>query len=55
MLYRRGNMFGDGFGGISSINVGPDGYLYVISLTKVRVYKIIPFQCIDQLDISRQR
>src|SRR5215467_1293370 len=34
--------FGDGFGGISSLNVGPDGYLYVISLTKGIIYKIIP-------------
>ena len=47
-------MFGDGFGGINSINVRPDGYLYVISLTKGIVYKIIPFQSIDRLDIFRQ-
>jgi hypothetical protein len=43
--------FGDGFGGISSLNVGPDGYLYVISLTKGIIYKIIPSHYNDQLGI----
>jgi aldose sugar dehydrogenase len=43
--------FGDGFGGISSLNVGPDGYLYVISLTKGIIYKIIPSHSNDQSDI----
>jgi glucose/arabinose dehydrogenase len=47
--------FGDGFGGISSLNVGPDSYLYVISLTKGIIYKIIPSQSNDQSDITRQR
>jgi aldose sugar dehydrogenase len=34
--------FGEGFGGISSLNVGPDGYLYVISFTDGKIYKIMP-------------
>ena len=34
--------FGEGFGGISSLNVGPDGYLYVISFTNGVIYKILP-------------
>jgi glucose/arabinose dehydrogenase/plastocyanin len=34
--------FGEGFGGISSLNVGPDGYLYVISFTNGVIYKIMP-------------
>ncbi|HSF49225.1 MAG TPA: PQQ-dependent sugar dehydrogenase [Nitrososphaeraceae archaeon] len=36
--------FGEGFGGISSLNVGPDGYLYVISFTNGVIYKIMPTQ-----------
>ncbi|MGA7142102.1 MAG: hypothetical protein WBX29_08855 [Nitrososphaeraceae archaeon] len=36
--------FGDGFGGISSLNVGPDGYLYVISFINGAIYKIMPTQ-----------
>jgi aldose sugar dehydrogenase len=43
--------FGDGFGGITSLNVGPDGYLYVISLTKGIIYKIIPAHSNDQSGI----
>jgi aldose sugar dehydrogenase len=36
--------FGDGFGGISSLNVGPDGYLCVISFINGAIYKIMPAQ-----------
>ena len=36
--------FGEGFGGISSLNVGPDGYLYVISFANGVIYKIKPTQ-----------
>ncbi|HEX7141972.1 MAG TPA: PQQ-dependent sugar dehydrogenase [Nitrososphaeraceae archaeon] len=35
-------VFGTGFGGISSLNTGPDGYLYVISVEQGKVYRIIP-------------
>jgi aldose sugar dehydrogenase len=34
--------FGEGFGGISSLNVSPDGYHYVISFTNGKIYKIMP-------------
>ncbi len=34
-------IFGQGFGGITDIQVGPDGYLYVLSYTG-SLYKIIP-------------
>lgn len=34
--------FGSGFGGISSMHVGPDGFLYVISFTNGVIYKVIP-------------
>ena len=31
-----------GFGGITDIKVGPDGYLYVISMDKGKIYRIVP-------------
>jgi hypothetical protein len=31
-----------GFGGISDIKVGPDGYLYVISMGEGAIYRIVP-------------
>lgn len=34
-------VFGQGFGGISDIEVGPDGYLYVLSFTGT-IFKILP-------------
>jgi aldose sugar dehydrogenase len=35
-------LFGQNFGIISDIAVGPDGYLYILSLTKGKIYRIIP-------------
>jgi aldose sugar dehydrogenase len=35
-------VFGTGFGGISSMNIGPDGLLYVVSVEHGKVYRIIP-------------
>ena len=35
-------VFGTGFGGISSLNTGPDGYLYVVSVEHGKVYRIMP-------------
>jgi glucose/arabinose dehydrogenase len=37
-------IFGRGFGVITDLQVGPDGYLYVLSYDKEdgRVYKVIP-------------
>jgi glucose/arabinose dehydrogenase len=34
--------FGEGFGSISDLEVGPDGYLYVISIGKGKIFRIIP-------------
>jgi aldose sugar dehydrogenase len=36
------NTFGEGFNVISDITVGPDGYMYIVSLTKGEIYRIIP-------------
>ena len=38
----NGLIFGSNFGGISDMEVGPDGYLYVVSLGRGTIYKIIP-------------
>ncbi|HEV2876650.1 MAG TPA: PQQ-dependent sugar dehydrogenase, partial [Nitrososphaeraceae archaeon] len=36
-------IFGEGFGGISDLEVGPyDGYLYVVSLGHGSIYRILP-------------
>ena len=35
-------VFTTGFGGISSMNIGPDGLLYVVSVEHGKVYKIMP-------------
>jgi aldose sugar dehydrogenase len=35
-------VFGEGFGGISDLEVGPDGYLYVVSLGHGAIYRILP-------------
>jgi glucose/arabinose dehydrogenase len=34
-------IFGEGFGGISNLVVGPDGYLYVVSIGTGDIYRII--------------
>ena len=35
-------IFGEGFGGITDLEVGPDGYLYVVSLGHGAIYRILP-------------
>ena len=34
-------IFGEGFGGITDLEVGPDGYLYVVSLGQGAIYRIV--------------
>jgi aldose sugar dehydrogenase len=34
-------IFGEGFGGITDLEVSPDGYLYVISIAHGIIYRII--------------
>jgi glucose/arabinose dehydrogenase len=36
------NIFGQIFGGISDIEVGPDGYLYVVSIGQGKIFRIVP-------------
>ena len=35
-------IFGEGFGDITDIEVGPDGYLYVVSFVQGKIFKIVP-------------
>jgi glucose/arabinose dehydrogenase len=39
---QEGNVLGQIFGGISDIEVGPDGYLYIISIGQGKIFKIGP-------------
>ena len=38
----EGIIFGEGFGSISDLEVGPDGYLYIVSLGQGAIYRIVP-------------
>ena len=35
-------VFGNGFGGITDLTVGPDGYLYIVSIGQGKVFRILP-------------
>jgi glucose/arabinose dehydrogenase len=35
-------VFGEGFAGISDLEVGPDGYLYIVSLGQGKIFRIVP-------------
>ena len=35
-------LFGEGFGGITDSKVGPDGYLYVVSIGQGKIFKVVP-------------
>jgi glucose/arabinose dehydrogenase len=39
---REQSIFGSGFIGISDIQNGPDGYLYVVSLSGGKIYRVVP-------------
>jgi glucose/arabinose dehydrogenase len=35
-------VFGEGFAGVSDLEVGPDGYLYVVSLGQGKIFRVVP-------------
>ena len=35
-------IFGGGFGGITDLTVGPDGYLYVVSIGQGKIFRLMP-------------
>jgi glucose/arabinose dehydrogenase len=39
-----GIIFAKGFGGITDLEVGPDGYLYVVSIGQGAIYRVVPSQ-----------
>jgi aldose sugar dehydrogenase len=38
----QASIFATAFGGITDLKVGPDGYLYAISMDKGKIYRIVP-------------
>jgi aldose sugar dehydrogenase len=32
----------EGFGGITDLEVGPDGYMFVVSIVQGKIYRILP-------------
>jgi glucose/arabinose dehydrogenase len=38
----RNIIFGEGFGSVTDMEVGPDGYLYVVSYGQGKIFKIVP-------------
>jgi glucose/arabinose dehydrogenase len=51
-------LFGEGFGGITDLTVGPDGYLYVVSIGQGKVFRILPYSSptnIDELQSEKQQ
>ena len=52
-------LFGEGFGGITDLTVGPDGYLYVVSIGQGKVFRILPHSSltnnIDELQSEKQQ
>jgi aldose sugar dehydrogenase len=37
-----GIIFGEDFGGITDLKIGPDGYLYVVSVGLGKIFRIVP-------------
>lgn len=35
-------IFGEGFGGITDLEIGPDGYLYIVSIGQGKIFRIVP-------------
>jgi glucose/arabinose dehydrogenase len=35
-------IFGQSFGGVTDLTVGPDGYLYIVSIGQGKVFRILP-------------
>jgi aldose sugar dehydrogenase len=35
-------IFANGFGGVTDLEVGPDGYLYIVSIAQGKIFRIVP-------------
>ena len=38
----QANIFARDFGGITDMEVGPDGFLYVLSISKGKIWRVVP-------------
>jgi glucose/arabinose dehydrogenase len=45
-------VFGTGFGCLTDIEVGPDGFIYIVSLSEERIYRILPKAATQQMDVD---
>ena len=50
-----GIIFGKGFGGITDLEVGPDGYLYVVSIGQGAIYRIVPNSNTDDIGLTTDK
>jgi glucose/arabinose dehydrogenase len=48
-------VIGSGFGCITDIERGPDGFLYVVSLSKGEIYRILPIEALDKQTILESK
>jgi hypothetical protein len=46
-------LFGTGFGAITDVEEGPDGFLYVVSLSNGKIYRIIPKETTQSVSESK--
>jgi glucose/arabinose dehydrogenase len=45
-------LFGTGFGCITDIEVGPDGLIYIVSLSEERIYRILPKAAAEEIAVD---
>jgi hypothetical protein len=45
-------VFGTGFGCLTDIEVGPDGFIYIVSLSEERIYRILPKAAAQQINVD---
>lgn len=45
-------LFGTGFGCITDIEVGPDGLIYIVSLSEERIYRILPKATAEEMAVD---
>ncbi|MGI0003720.1 MAG: PQQ-dependent sugar dehydrogenase [Candidatus Nitrosotenuis sp.] len=45
-------VFGTGFGCLTDIKVGPDGFVYIVSLSEERIYRILPKVDAEEMSVD---
>lgn len=46
-------LFGTGFGAITDVEEGPDGFLYIVSLSNGKIYRILPKEFVQSMPQSK--